>query len=117
MGDEINLSPGSAAFESKPQCCIASGRISEGSGTKNGMKITRRYAPGVHPVSAAQIEQVFPDMLEESINESGIQLDPEREGAPVATVNISPKGCPYIVLGEKRVFVSENRALIFLHNS
>ncbi|MBP6889729.1 MAG: DEAD/DEAH box helicase [Candidatus Moranbacteria bacterium] len=112
-GDEINLSPGSAAFESKPQCCIASGRISEGSGTKNGMKITRRYAPGVHPVSAAQIEQVFPDMLEESINESGIQLDPEREGAPVATVNISPKGCPYIVLGEKRVFVSREQSIDF----
>ena len=108
---EINISPGSSAFQRAPMCCIAT-KIHEGQGTAFQRKITRNYASGIHPIEPFQIMELFPHLLERK--EKEIYLD-TLSGEVKISIALTPKGSEE-VLEEFQEIASPERREEFLAN-
>jgi HrpA-like RNA helicase len=74
--DSINISPGSITFSDTPRLCVA-GDFSEGTGSFKNQTITRNYAHNIHPITLAQIREVFPNILRSTVSASW--YDPETD--------------------------------------
>jgi hypothetical protein len=97
--EEINISPGSAAFRNSQELCIAN-RISEGKGTRGRREITRNYAEGVHPVSLESILEIAPHLIIK--HSESLEYD-ESTGKVVLRYKVSPKKNTYKILGTEDI--------------
>lgn len=71
-GVEVNPSPGSVAFEYRPQLILVQA-IKEGRGTQMGKDITRYYGENIHPLKLEALHQALPHLFE--IKAGGSPLD------------------------------------------
>jgi DNA repair exonuclease SbcCD ATPase subunit len=106
----MNVSPGSVTFQYPPDFCIAT-KIHEGKGTINGRETKRNYASGIHPVTIAQIMEMFPHLVEKQEGELSYDAYEEQVFIPVI---FSLKGQPDVILENLRVPASPEQTKEFL---